>query len=74
MEDKWRRPVTVMEDIRTKGKLCLLSVDMNKLKGVGKFGVQGNHQEIYLGGKLLRGLLAIKNWVLVNGMGQGVVN
>jgi hypothetical protein len=73
VEDKWRRLVKDMEDIRTKGEFCLLSGDMNKLVGCGSMGVEGNNSEISLGGKLLRGLLATNNWFLVNNMGQGVV-
>ena len=58
-----------MEDIRTKGEFCLLSGDMNKLVGVGEFGVEGNHQELSLVGRLLRDLLATKK--LVSGEWHG---
>ena len=33
----------------------------------------GNHQEISLGGHLLRRLLETGNWYLVNGLGQDIV-
>ena len=46
---------------------------MNKWVGSGELGVPGNHPELSLGGRLLRELLASRNWVLVNGMGEEVV-
>ena len=73
MEEKWERLRSCMERIRAKQEFCLLQGDLNKLVGQGKFGVEGNHQEVSLGGKLLLDLLATGNWFLVNGLGQDIV-
>ena len=53
--------------------MCLLVGDLNKLIGCDHLGVQGNHPDLSHGGKLLRNLLATKNWYLVNAMGELVV-
>ena len=73
VEDKWRRLRKEMEDIRMRGEFCLLGGDLNKLVGQDEFGVPGNSPEISLGGRLLRELLATKDWVLVNSLGREVV-
>ena len=73
VEEKWERLRRDMEDIRARGELCCLAGDMNKLVGAGQLGVQGNHPEVSLGGRLLRDLLSTRNWYLVNGLGQEVV-
>ena len=62
-----------MEEIRAKGEFCLLTGDLNKLVGNDEFGVPGNSSEVSPGGRLLRSLLATKDWVLVNGMDKEVV-
>ena len=62
-----------MEDVRARGEFCCLAGDMNKLVGAGQLGVPGNHPEVSLGGRLLRDLLATRNWYLVNGLGQELV-
>ena len=56
-----------------RGEFCLLAGDLNKLVGDGELGVPGNSQEVSLGGRLLRELLATRDWVLVNGQGREVV-
>ena len=73
VEEKWRRLVKKMEEVRSRGELCLLSGDLNKLVGSDELGVGGNHPEVSAGGRLLRCLLAGGNWVLVNALGQEVV-
>ena len=62
-----------MENIRARGEFCCLTGDLNKLVGTGQLGVPGNHPEVSLGGRLLRDLLATRNWYLVNGLGQEFV-
>ena len=56
-----------------RGDFCVYSGDLNKLVGVGEFGVPDNSSEVSLGGRLLRELLATGNWTLVNGLGKEVV-
>ena len=73
IEAKWARMTNEMEKIRARGEFCLLAGDLNKLVGNDNLGVEGNHQEISYGGRLLRNLLATDNWTLVNGMGKEVV-
>ena len=73
VEAKWERLVKEMEAVRARGEFCLLAGDMNKLVGCDEAGVPGNHSEISPGGHLLRGLLATEDWVLVNGLGDEVV-
>ena len=73
VEKKWRRLREVMEGVRARKELCLLLGDLNKLVGNDKLGVPGNISEISLGGKLLRELLATRNWCLVNGLGPEIV-
>ena len=51
----------------------MVAGDLNKLMGNGKMGVPGNHPEISLGGRLLLDLLASRNWILVNSLGEKVV-
>ena len=58
---------------KDEGEFCLLAGDLNKLVGDSELGVPGNSQEVSLGGRLLRELLATKDWVLVNGQGSEVV-
>lgn len=60
-----------MEEIRARGEFCCYSGDLNKLAGSDKWGIPGNHPEISLGGRLLRGLLITGDWVLVNALGGG---
>ena len=73
VEEKWRRLQAEMETIRARGEFCLLAGDLNKLVGNDLLGVPGSHPQISIGGQLLRDLLATKNWVLVNSMGDEVV-
>ena len=73
VEAKWGRLLKEMESIRARNEFCLLAGDLNKLIGCDQLGVQGNHPELSHGGKLLRSLLATKNWYLVNGLGEEVV-
>ena len=46
---------------------------MNKLVRCSELGVPGNNPEVSLGGRLLLDLLATRNWYLVNGLGQEIV-
>ena len=62
-----------MEEIRARGEFCCYSGDLNKLAGSDKWGIPGNHPEISLGGRLLRGLLITGDWVLVNALGGEIV-
>ena len=55
VEDKWRRLVKEMEEIRARGELCLLCGDLNKHVGNDELGIPGNHPDISPGGRLLRG-------------------
>ena len=73
VEKKWTRLKSDMEKIRAKNEFCLVAGDLNKLVGNGKMGVPGNHPEISLGGRLLLDLLASRNWILVNSLGENVV-
>ena len=73
MERIWGKLCKEMEDIRTRKEFVCLAGDLNKLVGVGQWGVPGNHPDISLGGRLLRDLLATGNWTLVNGLGQEIV-
>ena len=73
VEEKWKRMLKEMEEIRAKGEFCLLTGDLNKLVGNDELGVPGNNSEVSPGGRLLRSLLATKDWILVNGMDKEVV-
>ena len=70
---KWIRLKSDMEKIRAKNEFCCLTGDLNKLVGNSDMGVPGNHPEVSLGGRLLLDLLETRNWILVNSMGQEVV-
>ena len=70
---KWTRLRKELDDIRIRKDFCVLTGDLNKLVGCDEWGVQGNKPELSLGGKLLRELLATKDWLLVNGLGKEVV-
>ena len=69
VEEKWKRLRKNLENIRARNEFRVLAGDTNKLVGNGEQGVAGKHPELSLGGKLLRELLASRNWVLMNGMG-----
>ena len=73
IEEKWQRLRKELELVRLRGEFCLWAGDLNRLVGTGELGVPGNKQEVSLGGRLLRELLATKDWVLVNGLGREVV-
>ena len=73
VEARWLRMRGDMEAIRARGEHCVLAGDLNKLVGCGELGVEGNTTEVSAGGKLLLGLLATREWVLVNAMGKEVV-
>ena len=73
VEEKWRRLRKVMEEVRARGEHCLLAGDLNKLVGCDEWGVEGGHPEVSPGGRLLRELLMTGEWVLVNAMGEEVV-
>ena len=73
VEGKWARLRSELETIRRRGEFCLYTGDLNKLVGCGELGVPGTSPEISLGGKLLREMLATKDWVLVNSQGVEVV-
>ena len=73
IEARWARLRKELEDIRARKEFCCLTGDLNKLVGNDSLGVPGNKAEVSAGGKLLRGLLEGGDWVLVNGMGQEVV-
>ena len=73
VEGKWSRLLKDMEAIRARKEFCWLGGDMNKLVGCSELGVPGNNPEVSLGGRLLLDLLATRNWYLVNGLGQEIV-
>ena len=73
VQAKWLRLKKEMETVRARGEFCLLAGDLNKLIGSDKFGVPGNEPAISPGGHLLRELLATEDWILVNGLGEEVV-
>ena len=73
IEERWLRLRKELEKVRNRGEFCLWAGDQNKLVGTGELGVPGNNPEVSLGGRLLRDLLATKDWVLVNGLGREVV-
>ena len=73
VEEKWKRLLKTMEEVRSRGEFCLLGGDFNKLVGSDEWGVVGNHPDVSAGGRMLRCLLAGGNWVLVNSLGEEVV-
>ena len=73
VQAKWQRLKKEMETVRARGEYCLLAGDINKLVGSDKFGVPGNDPVVSPGGHLLRELLATEDWILVNGLGEEVV-
>ena len=73
VENKWNWLRNEMEAVRMKGDFCVYAGDLNKLVGVGEFGVPDNSSEVSLGGWLLRELLATGNWTLLNDLGREVV-
>ena len=46
---------------------------MNKLVVCGPWGVPGNHSKVTVGGKVLLELLATKDWILANALGEDTV-
>ena len=70
---KWNRLRKELEAIRMRTDFCVLAGDLNKLVGCDDLGVPGNNPDLSKGGKLLRELLATKDWVLVNSLGADVV-
>ena len=73
VEEKWRRLVKEMEAAKARGEFCLVGGDLNKWVGADELGIAGNHPEVSAGGRMLRCLLAGGEWILVNAMGQEVV-
>ena len=73
VQEKWRRLQQDLENIRARNEFAILAGDLNKLVGNNELGVPGNHAEESLGGRLLKEMLASRNWFLVNGMGEEVV-
>ena len=73
VEKKWSRLRREMESIRLKGEYCCLGGDLNKLLGSDQLGVPGTSPYISLGGRLLREPRATGDWLLVNGLGNEVV-
>ena len=73
VELKWKRLLKDMNEIKAKNEFCLLAGDLNKLVGCDELGIPGNNPELSPGGKLLRSLLATKEWVLINSLGSEVV-
>ena len=73
VEAKWGRLRKAMEEVRARGELCLLVGDLNKLVGCDEWGVEGNHPEVSPGGRLLREMFMTREWVLVNSLGEEVV-
>ena len=45
MEDKWRRLRKEMDEIRLRGKFCILAGDLNKLVGSDELGVPETAQK-----------------------------
>ena len=70
---RWGRLRKELETIRARGELCLLAGDMNKHVGCDDLGVPGNKPEVDRGGHMVRALLATGDWLLVNAMGEEVV-
>ena len=58
VEDRWYRVLTELKKIEYKGEHVVLLGDMNK--HVGDI-VNGNHEKVSLGGKLIREILKTKN-------------
>ena len=73
VEARWMRLRKELENIRARKDFCILGGDLNKLIGSDELGVEGNNPMTSPGGKLLRSLLATRDWFLVNGMGEEVV-
>ena len=73
VEEKWARLKKEMLEIEARQENCILAGDLNKLVGNDELGVEGNHEEITLGGKLLREMLRRGDWILVNSMGDEIV-
>ena len=49
VKNKWNRLRKEMEAVRMRGDFCVYAGDLNKLVGVGEFGVKGNSSEVSLG-------------------------
>ena len=64
VEDRWYRVVTELKKIDYRGEHVVLLGDMNK--HVGDL-INGNHEKVSPGGKLIRELLKTKKYVLING-------
>ena len=73
VEKKWEKLRKEMERIRARKEFCLLAGDQNKHVGSGDLGVPGNKTDVSLGGRLVRDLLSTRNWFLVNGLGEEIV-
>ena len=63
VEDRWYRIVTKLKKVEYKGEYSVVIGDMNK--HVGDI-IEGNHEKVTHGGKLIRELLNTKKYVLIN--------
>ena len=68
VQARWARLRVELDKIKARGEECLLVGDLNKLVGNNMFGVTGNHSKVSMGGRLVRELIASKEYFLVNNM------
>ena len=69
---RWSRLKKELETILSRGEHCLLVGDLNKHVGNDDLGVEGNHDFISPGGRLVRDMVESGDWFLVNNL-TGVV-
>ena len=67
---RWARLKKEMDTITGRGEHCLLVGDLNKHVGNDDLGVQGNHDYISPGGRLMRDMVQSGDWFLVNNMSE----
>ena len=68
IEARWSRLRKELDKIKARGEGCLLIGDLNKQVGSDDLGVAGNHSKVSIGGRLVRELLATKEYCLINNM------
>ena len=66
IEARWNRIIEAVEKIRSRNEWVLIIGDLNKAIGNKEHGVEGNHEKVSFGGKLVHKLLETDEYILVN--------
>ena len=66
IEARWNRIMEIVSRIKSRNEWVLIIADLNKAVGNKSNGVDGNHEKVSFGGKLVHKLLETEDYVLVN--------